>query len=83
MSQRAFASSTMAGERLLGHPGIVLERERLNGRIVVDVADGADEHGDGADARSPTAQRRKLARDIEVGRSGRGPSSRDCPLIRR
>src|SRR5688500_7340250 len=38
------------GQRLLGHSGVVLERQRADRRVVVDVANRADEHRDRADA---------------------------------
>src|SRR4030095_4438850 len=53
-------------ERLLGHSRVVLERELSYCRLAVDVAYRADEHGHRTDARIAAAQRRKLARDVEV-----------------
>ena len=53
-------------ERPFGHPRIVLEGHRDDGRSVVDVAYRADERGDGAYAGVTGAQIRDLARDIEV-----------------
>jgi hypothetical protein len=61
----------------------MLERERCNRRLVVDIADRPDEHGDGADAAVAGAQRGELARDIEVGRLDTDRHRALLPLIRR
>src|SRR5579864_954124 len=53
-------------ERRLGHPGIVLEREPADDRVVVDVANGADERGDGADGLVVPSQPRDFRANIEI-----------------
>ena len=70
-------------ERLLGHAGVMLERQRCHRRLVVDIADRPDEHGDGADAPVAAAQRGELARDVEVGGLDADRHRARLPLIRR
>ncbi len=68
-----------AGQRLLGHARIVLERHRRDVGAFVQVAHDADEARDGADLRIAGAQARDLGADVEVLVSGRGPASQPPP----
>ena len=52
-------------ERLLGHARIVLERQGANGCIVIDVAHGADERRDRADAPVARAKLVDLGAGVE------------------
>ena len=54
----------MRSELALGHAGIMLERHRLDGAVLV--ADGAEEGDDGADIGAAGLQRRDLGADVEI-----------------
>ena len=66
MFQRELGFVDDLRQRLLGHAGIVLERQRAHFGRFVDVAHQADEGGDRADARIARAQALDLARDVEI-----------------
>ena len=75
MSKRRLRLVDDVLERRFGHARIVLERQPGDRRRVVDVAHGADERGDRADAAVARAQPRDFARRRRNPRSGRGRSS--------